>query len=43
MKFKRTYALLLSVCMFAQSTNAASAETLGTARQVYDGTLTSDI
>ena len=36
-------AISLPVSMFAQSSIAGSAEAIGTARQVYDGTLTSDI
>ena len=35
--------ILLSASMFAQFSIAGSVETIGTARQVYDGTLTSDI
>lgn len=36
-------AISLSASMLAQSSIASSAETIGTAREVYDGTLTSDI
>ncbi len=36
-------AISLSASMLAQSPIASSTETIGTARQVYDGTLTSDI
>ena len=35
--------ILLSASMFAPFSIAGSLETIGTARQVYDGTLTSDI